>query len=174
MPTWSSADAFAAEVARFQADLEREVRRSAGVDMAKRAQQIAERAASSDLGGDPKFSGWKPALTTEVKPLSDGALLKPTRSSAGPWTVAEFGRNSDGGVGLFQGPGVNLKSGRTTRGRDGSLRVSGRRGRKGKRWNGVTRGKGTASTAYGEMERELPSIAEKHVKQALSRRFDVR
>lgn len=142
--------------------------------MAKKGQQIFEREASSDLGGDPKFSGWSPTLDTVVKPLPGGALLHPTKSSAGPITVAEFGRNSDGGVGLFQGPSIRVMTGRTRRRADGSVATSkNRQSRKQKRWNGVTRGKGTASRAVDAMDNELAEIPDRHVRKALVKRFHV-
>ena len=171
MPTWRDLSAFQADLERMSRDLEREQSRSIRRDMAEKAQQIAERAASHDLGGDPKFSGWAPRLDTQIKENRDATFLLPTRTSAGPWTVAQFGRHADGGVGRFQGPGVNMRTGRTSRRRDGSISV-GRR-RTGVRWNGVTRGKGTADKAFAAMERELPRIAERGVKRAIARRFDV-
>lgn len=170
MATWKSAADMAADIERFQRELEREVNRAAGMEMAKRAQRIAEREASSDLGGDPKFSGWAPTLDTKVKPLPDGALVQPTRSSAGPWTVAEKGRNV-GETGLFLGPAMTRAGGTIRRRADGS--VARQRARKGKRWNGVTRGKGTATKATEAMDRELADIPEKHVRKALVKRFDV-
>lgn len=170
MPTWSSADQFAAEIARFQQELERESRRSMAREMAEKAQRIAESEASHDLGGDPKFSGWAPALDTQVKMIRDGALIQPTRSGAGPWTVAEQGRNV-GETGLFLGPGMTRTGGTIRRRADGS--VARQRGRKAKRWNGVTRGKGTASRAVDRMERELDQIPEKATRKLLVKRFDV-
>ena len=138
--------------------------------MGKRAQQLAQRAASNDLGGDPKFSGWAPTLETQVRRLSDGsALVTPTKQSAGPWTVAERGRNQ-GDVNAFMGPGINRSTGITARTKGGGVRKV--RAFKAKRWNGVTRGKGTASDAVGQMERELPQIAEKGVRKAIRKRFD--
>ena len=170
MPTWNSAAAFEREVARFQAELDREVKREATREMAERGQRIAEREASHDLGGDPKFSGWAPTLDTQIKSIRDGAILMPTRSSAGPWTVAEFGRNV-GETGLFLGPGAMRGGGAVRRRKDGT--VARQRGRKAKRWNGITRGKGTASRAVDQMEREAEPIAERHVRRALVKRFDV-
>lgn len=170
MATWDSPAAMAADIARFQQELEREVARAAGRDMAQKAQRIAEQQASADLGGDPKFSGWAPTLDTQVKPLPMGALLQPTRSSAGPWTVAEKGRNV-GETGAFLGPAMTRAGGTVRRRKDGT--VARQRGRKGKRWNGVTRGKSTATKTYDRIEREVQPIAEKHVKGALVKRFDV-
>ena len=162
---------FSADLQRLAHDLEREQSRRIRQEMAEKGQQIAERAASADLGGDPKFSGWAPTLDTQIKHRDDATFILPTRSSAGTWTVAQFGRHADGGVGRFQGPGVNMRTGNTSRNRSGGITVR-RRGR-GVRWNGVTRGKNTADKAFDAMERELPPIAERGVKRAIARRFDV-
>lgn len=170
MPTWSSSDQFAAEIARFQQELERESRRAMASDMAEQAQRIAEAEASRDLGGDPKFSGWKPPLDTQIKMIRGGALLHPSRTGAGPWTVAESGRNV-GETGAFLGPGMTRTGGAVRRRADGT--VARQRGRKGKRWNGVTRGKGTASRAAGRMDRELGAIPERATRKLLVKRFDV-
>lgn len=128
------------------------------------AQKAAERAASADLGGDPKFSGWKPTLDTQVVHLGEGRIqIRPTRSSAGPWTVAERGRNQ-GDAGGFAGPGVNRRTGATSRTKSGRLRKV-RQGSK--RWNGRTAGKGTATEATAQMERETPPIFERAVADAI-------
>lgn len=171
MPTFTSFEAFNRQVGRLAADMEREARTKIAMDMAKEGQKIAERAASRDLGGDPKFSGWAPRLDTATKRTFNGAVLQPTRSSAGPWTVAEFGRHSLGGVGGFQGPGVSFKTGRTSFTKSGNLRKT--RGRAAKRWNGYTRGKNTASDALASFERELPKIAERAARKVTQRHFDV-
>ncbi len=58
------------------------------------AKKLAEAVASSDLGGDPKFSNWKPVLATRFDVVGPQKIsFKPTKRSAGPWTVAEKGRN---------------------------------------------------------------------------------
>ena len=170
MPSFRSFDAYNREVDRASRDLEREARGRIAMDMAKAAQGIATRAASNDLGGDPKFSGWAPILDTQVKNIRDGAILTPTRSSAGPWTVAEFGRNQGGTTG-FLGPGINRKTGLTSRTKSGGLRKV--RSFKAKRWNGYTQGKHTASEAQAIMERDLPKIAERESRKVLQRHFDV-
>jgi hypothetical protein len=129
------------------------------------AQKIAEREASADLGGDPKFSGWKPPLDTQVKHLGEGRIqLRPTRSSAGPWTVATVGRNQ-GNAGGFAGPGINTRTGLTSRTKSGGLRKM--RGRRAKRWNGRTQGKGTADRVQTRIGRDMPDLFEKHVRDAI-------
>jgi hypothetical protein len=140
-------------------------------EMAEAAQKIATKAASGDLGGDPKFSGWRPELDTQIKSLSNGAaILMPTRVSAGPWTVAERGRNQ-GNAGGFAGPGINTRTGRTSRRKDGSVRKV--RSRQSRRWNGTTTGKDTASKAVAAMQRALPKLAEDGVRKTILKRFDL-
>lgn len=135
------------------------------------AQVIASHAASADLGGDPKFSGWAPKLDTQLKTTAFGAtVLTPTRSSAGPWTVAEFGRNQGNARG-FSGPGINIRTGKTSRTKTGGLRTV--RSRRASRWNGVTQPKHTATDAIVRMDAELPRIAEVGVRRVLQKHFDV-
>lgn len=122
----------------------------------RRMQTIARNAASRDLGGNDSFSGWRPGkpipLATKVKPLSEGPgiVLSPERWSAGPWTVAEFGRG-----GGFQGPGASRGTGMTARGKRGNVKAV-RANRS--RYSGTTAGKNTASDAVAAFEAQLPGI----------------
>lgn len=171
MATFKSVEAFAREVDKMDRRIAKETAKAVTFEQARQAQKIARRAASADLGGDPKFSGWAPRLATVVKPTrNSGHILTPTRSSAGPWTVAEQGRNK-GDAGGFAGPGVNRRTGVTSRRKDGSLRKV-RRSR-GRRWNGYTAGKSTASEAVAEMDRTLPRLGDKELKRAIAKHFDV-
>ena len=171
MPTFDSLAAFERELAKFGKELEKVERQRITEEQAKAMQAIATRVASADLGGDPKFSGWAPTLDTQLKTLRDGAtLLTPTRISAGPWTVAEFGRNQGNASG-FAGPGLNTRTGNTARKNDGSLRKV--RQRKAKRWNGYTRGKETATKARQEAERVVEEIAVKGLRRTTRKYFDV-
>jgi hypothetical protein len=121
----------------------------------RKMQTIARNAASRDLGGNDSFSRWRPgkpiALATKVWPLSEGPgiVLSPERWSAGPWTVAEFGRG-----GGFQGPGVSRGTGQTARNKNGTVK----RARKNSRYSGTTAGKNTASDAVAAFEAQLPKI----------------
>jgi hypothetical protein len=165
MPTWSSISAFEREIADFQRKLEREYAREIAFQSAKRGQRIAREAAAADLGGDPKFSGWKPRLATVIKQKPDGrAFLIPTKTSAGPWTVAEFGRNSAFGP-------AQLQSGRRQRVLK-SGRLSTARGTR-RRYNGQTAGKDTATDATTRMGSEIPPEVERLFKRQLERHFDV-
>jgi len=171
MPEFRSFEAFNREIGKFERDLDREAGGKIAFDMARAGQKIARRAAAADLGGDPKFSGWAPRLATKVKRTKGGAILQPTRKSAGPWKVAEQGRNQGAGPNVFHGPGVNRRTGLTSRTKAGNIRKT--RGRKAKRWNGRTVGFGTATDALAVMERELPKIAEKGARKVTQRHFDV-
>ena len=158
-------------MAKFGKELEKVERQRITEEQAKAMQAIATRVASADLGGDPKFSGWAPTLDTQLKTLRGGAtLLTPTRSSAGPWTVAESGRNQ-GNAGGFAGPGLNTRTGNTGRNKDGSLRKV--RQRKARRWNGYTRGKETATKTRQEAERVVEEIAVKGLRRTTRKYFDV-
>lgn len=174
MAKFESLAQFGRELEALGKDLNTSEKRDITREMGERAQTLARQAAAADLGGDDAFSGWRRNslvnLTTEVRSLPDGAaLLKPTHRSAGPWTVAELGRNQ-GNAGGFAGPGINRTTGVTARTRSGAVRKV--RAFQAKRWNGTTRGKGTASDAAALMERELPKIAERGVRRAIRRRFD--
>ena len=171
MPTFRSLADFGDELAKLGADLTTREKYEITDSMGRRAQKLAEQAASADLGGDPKFSGWTPVLETRTRRLADGAtMLTPTARSAGPWTVAEQGRNQ-GNAGGFAGPGINTTTGLTARTKSGKVRKV--RARALRRWNGTTRGKDTASDAVALMEREMPKLAEQGVKRVIRKRFDV-
>jgi hypothetical protein len=169
MPTFASFAQFGAALERMDSDLRRQ-RREIAKAMAVKAQSIATAAASADLGGDPKFSGWQPRLDLQVKTVGDGALVYPSRSSAGPWTVAEKGRNQGNASG-FSGPGINARTGATARRKDGSVRKV--RSRGGRRWNGTTAGKRTASDAIAKINAQLPKIGDAEIVRYMRKHFDV-
>ena len=171
MADFSSAAAFAREIAEFQRKLDREYAREIGRRVGKQAQDLAEREAKRDVGGDLQMRGWAPKLETQVKQKSNGdTWLLPTRSGAGPWTEKEKGRNV-GETGRFLGPGATRRGGAVRRRADGS--VARTRAGRGRRWNGVTRGKGTATRANKRIEREIPETVEKVFRRQLERHFDV-
>ena len=146
------------------------VMREIGIKMAREATKIAEREASRDLGGDPEMSGWpKARLDTKVKKLTAGAMIQPARRvAAAGWTVTDQGRHAGGGVGLFQGPSIGLTTGGTRRKKDGTVATS-RNRRSKKRWNGYTRGKGTADRAVAGFEKAAKVIAEREVRLFIRR-----
>ena len=157
MAEFSSFGAWRASLGRLSDDLRSAAATSMAHAAGKRAKEIAASAASADLGGDPKFSGWAPTLDVRYDLLDDGVLVKPTRRSAGPWTVAEFGRNSAAGPRLT-GPRLT-KTGKMSKARA-------------KRWNGRTVGKGTASDALAAMEREMPRVLEQELRRVIRKHFD--
>lgn len=165
---------FGRDLAALEKDLTGPEQRRITRQMALVAQQIANQHAARDLGGDRGFSGWNRGnpitLDTNLRFVKTGTLLSPTRSSAGPWTVAEQGRNQ-GNAGGFSGPGINRRTGITSRTKSGAVRRV--RSVRGRRWNGTTAGKGTATRAVVEMDRKLPPIADRAVLGVMRKRFDV-
>lgn len=139
-------------------------------DIGKMAKREANKAASADLGGDPKFSGWKPELKTAYDIVRPGVLsFRPAgRAAAGPWTVAERGRNQGNASG-FSGPGINRRTGATSRTKSGGVRKT--RAFGAKRWNGVTAGKGTASDAVAAIEAKVPKLVDQRVGRAIRKTF---
>jgi len=125
----------------------------------KMAKDEARKAANADLGGDNKFSGWaKQPLNTAYDIVRPGVLsFKPKRRAAGPWTVAEFGRNAS------QGPRIR-SSIFTPTGRKRSAKSF-------RRWNGVTAPKHTASDAIDAIEPKVPKLVDRHVGRAIRKTF---
>ena len=133
-------------------------------------QPIADEAlkiVSAEISGDltqSDFSGWrrgKPIkLEAQSKFLRDNSvIIQPTKGSGGPFTVLNDGRNST------QGPRL----------RSSSLTPTGRKRSAGsiRRWNGVTRGKGTSEAAVAKIEAAAPRATELGLRRVMSRRFDV-
>lgn len=172
MPQWSSMGAWYADLAALERDLSGPEKLRITRLQGKEAQKIADQAANASIGGG--FSGWhrdaEIRLATRLFKIAEGHVLAPTRSGAGPWTVAEQGRNQ-GNAGGFAGPGINRATGITSRTKSGGVRRV--RGRQSRRWNGVTQGKRTATIATARMARELPRIADREVLRVTRRRFDV-
>jgi hypothetical protein len=137
--------------------------------LGKMAKGEATAAASADLGGDPKFSGWAPSLDTRYDIIGPGRIsFHPSKRSAGPWTVAQQGRNQGSASG-FQGPGINASTGVTSFTNAGNVRKV--RARKAKKWNGRTQGKGTASSALSAIDKKVGGVVDQQVKKAISHFF---
>lgn len=135
----------------------------------KMAKDEARKAASNDLGGDPKFSGWEPTLDTRYDIVKPGVIsFHPSRRSAGPWTVAEFGRNQGNASG-FAGPGIGRKTGTTSRTKSGRVRKT--RAFRAKRWNGRTQGKGTATDAVKAIDGKVTKVVDQRVGRAINKIF---
>lgn len=119
--------------------------------LGKMAKAEAAKAASVDLGGDPKFSGWAPTLDTRYDIVGPGKVsFHPSKRSAGPWTVAQDGRNQ------AAGPAIGGKG----------------KGGKRKRWNGRTSGKNTANEALALIDAEAPKVVDRAVGAAIRKFFD--
>ena len=152
------ADTFASfdrRVAGFQRELGDN---KMGHALGKMAKEEAKKAASTDLGGDDKFSGWaaKP-LDTAYDIIGAGRVsFKPKKRSAGPWTVAEFGRNQAAGP-RMTGPRLT-KTGKVSKARQ-------------KRWNGRTQGKGTATDALAAIDKKVPGVVDKQIGRAVRKFF---
>lgn len=160
MATFSSPEAFYREVQALERDLENR-RRDMGRAVAEAVRPEGYRAAAAKLGGDPKFSGWRPWLELRVKTNPRGATLHPTRQSAGPWTVAEIGRNQNAGPSPREST-ISIKTGRRKRA-----------GRRFRRWNGQTSGFGVASDAKNRFERAADDPANDEVRKVVRRHFSV-
>ena len=138
---------FAHRVDKFQHELTDD---ALGHAIGKMAKDEAKKAASADLGGDDRFSGWNAPLVTRYDIVGPGKVsFHPTPRSAGPWTVAQSGRNQ------AAGPAIGSK------GKRGSRR----------RWNGRTQGKGTADDALAAIEPKVPKLAEQQVSRAIRKVF---
>ena len=164
MPNWESLAAYRHELAGLESDLTGPEKAKIVRQMANAARTIAADEAANDLGADRAFSGWTRAnpikLDTRLVNAADGTIIMTpsTKRAAGPWTVAEQGRNAAFGPRLL-GPRLT-KSGRISKARR-------------RRYNGRTSGKGTASDAVKKMDQQLPKIADKGVKAATRKRFSV-
>jgi hypothetical protein len=163
MPNWNSVAAFSRDFDKMIGELAGPEKRKITREMGEQGQKIAAKQAAADLGGDKAFSGWTRArpipLETQLRNAADfNVLITPTKTSAGPWTVADIGRNAALGPRMV-GPRLT-RTGRVSRARP-------------KRYNGRTRGKRTATDAVKEMGQQLPKVADKAVLRVVRKRFDV-
>lgn len=153
------------DLERFAVDLRTLASGLTGEQMRKALDKVgvaakgdAVEAARVDLGSDRAFSGWKRVGPLEARyslhKNMSGLTVHRAPRSAGPWRVAEQGRNQGNASG-FQGPGVNRETGLTSRTSSGRLRRV--RARQARRWNGRTVGKDTWTDAERLMERRTPA-----------------
>ena len=129
------------------------------------------------LGGDLAFSGWRDKAG-ELMPLQvafkrhkkAGAItIHRAPRSAGPWRVAQEGRNQGNASGIA-GPGViqtGPNAGTTRRRKDG--KVAKVRRRKAVRWNGTTDGHDSWSQFEKAVEADWLQVVEKETRAAVAR-----
>lgn len=175
MPDFPSLGAFERELGRLEKSFDTAEKRRITRDQAQRAEKIADRFITRDLGSNRAFTGWRRGnpipVGLQIKSVREsGHLLSPTKLSAGVLTTVDQGRNRGNASG-FAGPGVNRRTGATSRTKAGALRKV--RARKSRRWNGTTEGKGTSGDAVKAMERELPLLADNAFRRVLRKHFDV-
>jgi hypothetical protein len=95
---------FAKRLDKFVDGLSGAELRKVMTDVGVAAKKDAASAASADLGGDPKFSGWAPTLDTRFDHVGEGRVsFHPSKRAAGPWTVAQSGRNPKRGKRRYNG-----------------------------------------------------------------------
>lgn len=177
MPTWKSFAEYGRALHGYEVDLTDKENQRITRLMGKEAQRIADTNVARDLGGDHAFSGWNRGapipLATRLATIRGGnTMFLPTRKGSGPWTVLNSGRNAGGGVGRFQGPSLNVRTGATSRTKTGAVRT-GRNRRRSVRYNGTTAGKHTGERTVAEMDRRLPPIVIREVLRVARKHFDV-
>ena len=152
---------FETRINRFMQELEDQKLKAIASKAGDEAKKLATKAAKADLGPDAAFSGWRPetnSLQTRYDHITPGAIsFHPTRRSAGPWTVAEFGRNQAAGPRMV-GPRLT-KTGKVSKAKQ-------------KRWNGRTDPKDTASDALGMIDKAIPKLVDAEVTKAIRKFFD--
>ena len=150
---------FNRRVERFEKELTDD---ALGHAIGKMAKEEASAGANADLT-NADFSGWRRGgpikLDTGYNIVGRGQVqLKPTPKSAGPWTVLSVGRNAgDASIGPMQGPTLT-KTGKVSRA-------------KRKRWNGSTKGKGTADKVHAEIEKKAPKVVDVQIAKAINKIF---
>lgn len=128
----------------------------------------------ASLGGDWKFSGWRKieeplGIAYSLHRGAPGVTIHRNRETAGPWRVAEEGRNR-GNAGGIAGPGViqsGANAGTTARNKNGGIRKV--RARKGRRWNGTTSGHGSWTAYEQVVVPKITPLVDREVRAALSR-----
>jgi len=142
----------------------------------------AWKGATRDVGAKRAFSGWRRNagirldIGWSVHTRNVGLTIHRENHSAGPWRVAEEGRNKgNGAVKLFRGPGINRKKGTTTANallsRKAGFPVYTARKFKPRRWNGYTKGKDTWSHAAELMAEQTPRLIHASERVAIAKAF---
>ena len=175
MPTWNSPQAFAAAFDRFERDAQDAVLEITEAQ-AENAIEVATGEARRDLGGDTRFSGWsgpsRDLSYLNVRRLRSrkGHIVYPDKKAAGPWKVAESGRQN---MQKLFGPAIVQRDGEMAQLRykkDGTMRTF--RTGKVKRFTGWTAGKGTASRAVKLADRDADRIAAQDLRNFTRKHFD--
>ncbi len=162
-------DSFARKVKAFEKAISDD---SLAHVVGKKAKDLADQAAEDDLGKDKAFTGgkdrgggWRPAtnfLAVRYDIVKPGQIqLKPTRRNAGPWTVAEFGRQA------YQA-GDRRRSGSR---RSKKTNLVSDTFRKVKRNVGATKGFGTATDAITAMNRDIPGVTDREISRQVRQFF---
>ena len=141
----------------------------------------AWKAATRDVGTKRAFSGWRRNagirlnVDYSVHTRNVGLTMHRENRSAGPWRVAEEGRNRR--VNAFHGPGINRRKGGGTLPNAVASRARGtptfvaRKFKGRKRWNGTTKGKDTWSHAAELMAEQAPRLINKGETVAIGKAF---
>lgn len=163
----------------FSAKLEHLQREWSGAAGRRRLERVAQKtkgdvgeAVKGDLG-DLSMSGWRRGNPIDVQGRYDvvtdsSFTVTPAKRGRGPMRVLEQGRNQGNASG-FSGPGMNVKTGVTSRTASGGVRKV--RARKGKRWNGRTAGKDTWSDATALMQHRVAGRVHDEVVKSLREVF---
>lgn len=164
MPSFNSFGGAADHFARYRKEWEGSSLNAKAKVVGEMATTMAVDVARQDLGADAAFtggkgrgSGWRPAtnwLQTKAFVRKEGvATVQPTGRSAGPWTVAERGRNAYAvGDKRSRGMGKRRKDG-TRKERFSTVKGT----------VGATRGFGTATKAQVVFQRDIPKVIERIV-----------
>lgn len=137
----------------------------------KKLEPLIAQAVSADIG-DTSMSGWRRggpiAIIGTSRVLNQHAVkVEPVKPAKGPMAVLERGRNL-GNAGGMAGPGVSA-DGTTRRNKSGGLRKV--RARRGRRWNGYTRGKGTMGDASVLISKKAPGLLAAEIRDELAKQL---
>jgi hypothetical protein len=153
---------FAKDLSKMADGLGGNVLRPAFEKVGLSAKDAATRAARGDLGGDATFSGWRKPGALQAKYTlhrnGRGVTIHRTPKSAGPWRVAEDGRNASS---PYQGPSINQRTGTTSRTKSG--KIAARKPGRARRYSGTTAGKGTWTKAEAAINADAPDVFETEV-----------
>ena len=133
--------------------------------------QTGQLSGPAALGGDRAFSGWRRGAPIELTAAfsmhqASGGVTIHRGRAAGPWRVAEEGRNrGNGGGGGFFGPGVG-QDGTTARTKTGRVRKVRARGPR--RWNGTSPGFGSWTEFEAAVLDKVPETVGRKVRAQLS------